>query len=94
MVIPLMLLAVGMGVFPRPFLERLEPSATRLVARATRGPVTVPGGAVAAQPQVEPEPPVEKGKPMDPEKARRRIEELRKRFENLNKPIPPSIPVP
>ncbi len=48
-VLPLMLLAVGMGLFPQPFLTRLEPSAQRFVQRVTVGPVAVPS-ILPAQP--------------------------------------------
>jgi NADH-quinone oxidoreductase subunit M len=41
-VLPLMLVAVWMGVFPQPFLSRIEPSAQRYVERLTKGPVRVP----------------------------------------------------
>jgi NADH-quinone oxidoreductase subunit M len=53
-VLPLLVLAVGMGIFPQPFLDRIEPSSQRFVQRLTRGPVPVPemplGGAAVPGP--------------------------------------------
>jgi NADH-quinone oxidoreductase subunit M len=41
-ILPLMLVAVWMGVAPQPFLSRIEPSAQRYVERLTKGPVRIP----------------------------------------------------
>jgi len=35
--LPLVLLALGMGLLPQPFLSRLAPSSQRFVARASLG---------------------------------------------------------
>lgn len=46
-VAPLALLAVLMGLFPQPFLERIEPSSARYISRMTLGPVPVTAQAAA-----------------------------------------------
>ena len=48
--VPLLILAVWIGLYPKPFLSRLEPTVTRVMARinATSGPAfakSAPGGA-------------------------------------------------
>ncbi|MFN7131853.1 MAG: hypothetical protein ACK4N5_07215, partial [Myxococcales bacterium] len=43
-VAPLVVMAVVMGIFPQPFLERIEPSSSKYITRMTMGPVAAQRG--------------------------------------------------
>ncbi len=60
-VAPLGIMAVVMGLFPQPFLERIEPSSARYISRMSMGPLPVGGQAAVAparpaQPAAQPDP--------------------------------------
>ena len=49
MLAPIVALIIFIGVYPKPFLDRIEPSAERLVQQLKQSSV-VPGGGVAEGP--------------------------------------------
>ena len=47
-VAPLLLLALWMGIFPKPFLSKIEPAAARYVQRLGGGPIAAPAPRAVA----------------------------------------------